>query len=212
MEVNTAVKSAKKYAPAITCSIEGDQQQKQPQADQATTVGSVKKSSRFRGVSSRKWKLNICTYDTNTDGLDVLKLIYGIKGLGIQHRGRRESKVTDYEKEIAIINTVTKEEYLASLRRRSSGFSGGVSKYRGVARWEARIGRVFGNKYLYLGTYSSEEEAAHAYDNAAIEYRDINALTNFDLSTYIKWLRPGAKSVASQEPKSSVESNPITNK
>lgn len=21
-------------------------------------------------------------------------------------------------------------------------------------RWEARIGRVFGNKYLYLGTYS----------------------------------------------------------
>lgn len=43
--------------------------------------------------------------------------------------------------------------------RKSSGFSRGVSKYRGVAkhhqngRWEARIGRVFGNKYLYLGTY-----------------------------------------------------------
>ncbi|XP_065629928.1 AP2-like ethylene-responsive transcription factor At1g16060 [Quercus suber] len=68
--------------------------------------------------------------------------------------------VSDYEAEIEIMQSVTKEEYLATLRRKSSGFSRGVSKYRGVARhhnngrWEARIGRVFGNKYLNLGTYS----------------------------------------------------------
>lgn len=85
---------------------------------------------------------------------------------------------------------------LVFVYRKSSGFSRGVSKYRGVARhhhngrWEARIGRVFGNKYLYLGTYSTQEEVARAYDIAAIEYRGVNAVTNFDLSTYIKWLRP----------------------
>nr|WAK85946.1 transcription factor AP6 [Nothapodytes nimmoniana] len=93
----------------------------------------------------------------------------------------------------------SKEEYIGSLRRKcrkSSGFSRGVSKYRGVARhhhngkWEARIGRVFGNKYLYLGTYGTQEEAATAYDMAAVEYRGLNAVTNFNLSRYIKWLRP----------------------
>ncbi|OAY77769.1 Ethylene-responsive transcription factor WRI1 [Ananas comosus] len=116
--------------------------------------------------------------------------------------------VSDYENELEIMKNATKEEYLASLRRwKSSGFSRGVSKYRGVARhhhngrWEARIGRVFGNKYLYLGTYSTQEEAAHAYDIAAIEYRGINAVTNFDLSTYIKWLKPASStlSVITQE-------------
>ncbi|XP_004306438.1 PREDICTED: ethylene-responsive transcription factor WRI1 [Fragaria vesca subsp. vesca] len=107
-----------------------------------------------------------------------------------------------YTKELDEMQKVSKEEYLASLRRRSSGFSRGVSKYRGVARhhhngrWEARIGRVFGNKYLYLGTYNTQEEAAAAYDMAAIEYRGANAVTNFDISNYIDRL----KSLEPQDP------------
>ncbi|GJM98746.1 hypothetical protein PR202_ga15782 [Eleusine coracana subsp. coracana] len=107
-----------------------------------------------------------------------------------------------YEEELKEMEGQSREEYIGSLRRKSSGFSRGVSKYRGVARhhhngrWEARIGRVFGNKYLYLGTYATQEEAAMAYDMAAIEYRGLNAVTNFDLSRYIKWLRPGADGVA----------------
>ncbi|KAK1358131.1 AP2-like ethylene-responsive transcription factor [Heracleum sosnowskyi] len=104
--------------------------------------------------------------------------------------------LSTYEEEIKEMERMSKEEYIGSLRRKSSGFSRGVSKYRGVARhhhngkWEARIGRVFGNKYLYLGTYATQEEAATAYDMAAIEYRGLNAVTNFDLSRYIKWLKP----------------------
>ncbi|XP_059636871.1 AP2-like ethylene-responsive transcription factor At1g16060 [Cornus florida] len=104
--------------------------------------------------------------------------------------------LSTYQKELKEMEGQSREEYIGSLRRKSSGFSRGVSKYRGVARhhhngrWEARIGRVFGNKYLYLGTYATQEEAAIAYDMAAIEYRGLNAVTNFDLSRYIKWLRP----------------------
>ncbi|XP_073286958.1 AP2-like ethylene-responsive transcription factor At1g16060, partial [Primulina huaijiensis] len=109
--------------------------------------------------------------------------------------------LTTYEKELIEMDGQSREEYIGSLRRKSSGFSRGVSKYRGVARhhhngrWEARIGRVFGNKYLYLGTYATQEEAAVAYDMAAIEYRGLNAVTNFDLSRYIKWLKPNNNNI-----------------
>lgn len=56
---------------------------------------------------------------------------------------------------------MNKEEVVAMLRRSSTGFSRGASKYRGVTRhhqhgkWEARIGRVAGNKYLvdHFGLY-----------------------------------------------------------
>lgn len=54
---------------------------------------------------------------------------------------------------------------------------------------DQRETRLWGLFHPIVGT---QEEAAHAYDIAAIEYRGINAVTNFDLSTYIRWLKPGA--------------------
>ncbi|PNY10663.1 ap2-like ethylene-responsive transcription factor ant-like protein, partial [Trifolium pratense] len=66
----------------------------------------------------------------------------------------------NYQKELEEMKKMTRQEYVAHLRRKSSGFSRGASMYRGVTsrhhqhgRWQARIGRVAGNKDLYLGTF-----------------------------------------------------------
>ncbi|MBA0592921.1 hypothetical protein Gorai_009885 [Gossypium raimondii] len=219
------------------------QQHQQLQGDQPTAT-TVKRSSRFRGVSRHRWTGRFEAHLWDKGSWNPTQRKKGKQGAYDEEESAARAydlaaikywgtstftnfPVSDYGTEIEIMRSVTKEEYLASLRRRSSGFSRGVSRYRGVARhhhngrWEARIGRVFGNKYLYLGTYSefftsmllnmpllyvqlrliptnrsliagTQEEAAHAYDIAAIEYRGINAVTNFDLSTYIRWLKPGA--------------------
>ncbi|KAK1379086.1 AP2-like ethylene-responsive transcription factor [Heracleum sosnowskyi] len=205
-----------------------------PPTAATTTTTTVKRSSRFRGVSRHRWTGRYEAHLWDKGSWNVTQRKKGKQGAYDEEESAARSydlaaikywgtsiltnfPVSDYEKEIEIMGSLTKEEYLASLRRRSSGFSRGVSKYRGVARhhhngrWEARIGRVFGNKYLYLGTYSTQEEAAHAYDIAAIEYRGINAVTNFDLSTYIRWLRTsGANSLTSQDPRTSSDPQALT--
>ncbi|AES77335.1 AP2 domain transcription factor [Medicago truncatula] len=185
----------------------------QKQVGENSTTNTSKRSSRFRGVSRHRWTGRFEAHLWDKLSWNTTQKKKGKQGAYDEEESAARAydlaalkywgtstftnfPISDYDKEIEIMNTMTKEEYLATLRRKSSGFSRGVSKYRGVARhhhngrWEARIGRVFGNKYLYLGTYSTQEEAARAYDIAAIEYRGIHAVTNFELSSYIKWLKP----------------------
>lgn len=51
------------------------------------------------------------------------------------------------------MSNLTKEEFVHVLRRQSTGFPRGSSKYRGVTlhkcgRWEARMGQFLGKKYV----------------------------------------------------------------
>ncbi|XP_026452295.1 AP2-like ethylene-responsive transcription factor AIL1 [Papaver somniferum] len=95
--------------------------------------------------------------------------------------------LSNYQKEIIEMENMKKEEYVATLKRKSTGFSRGVSMYKGVRRcgkrWQAVI-KSAANKRSYLGTFGTQQEAAEVYDIAAIKSRGASAVTNFPTSNY----------------------------
>jgi len=64
-----------------------------------------------------------------------------------------------------------------------------TSKFTGVCwnkknkRWQASINS--GGKYLYLGSFTSEVEAAKVFDQAAIQLRGRDTKLNFPLENYL---------------------------
>ncbi|XP_028789455.1 AP2-like ethylene-responsive transcription factor At2g41710 [Neltuma alba] len=112
--------------------------------------------------------------------------------------------VTDYTRDLEEMQNVSREEYLASLRRKSSGFSRGISKYRGLSsRWEPSYGRMAGSDYFNSIHYGTGDDSA-----AESEYGSGFCIERkIDLTNYIKWWgsnksrQPDAGTKSSEEKK-----------
>ncbi|KAI8562299.1 hypothetical protein RHMOL_Rhmol03G0023400 [Rhododendron molle] len=110
--------------------------------------------------------------------------------------------VTDYTRDLEEMQNVTREEYLASLRRKSSGFSRGLSKYRGLSsRWDPSLARMAGPDYFNTIKYATGEEAATESEYAGGFCLD----RKIDLTPYIKWWGPNKSRQSDSLTKSSEE-------
>eukprot|EP00892_Ulva_mutabilis_P012721 jgi/Ulvmu1/9821/UM056_0062.1 len=165
-------------------------------------MGFMGKSSRYLGVTlfkpTGKWRAQISVGGKTTslgDHETEEEAARAFDRAAINRSGCAEAttnfSATEYAAEMDQLISMEASELVQMLRCRARKTGTATSNYRGVSllrqtqKWHAQIN--LGGRQVHLGFWGTEEEAARAYDRAAINKgarEKSRILTNFDINDY----------------------------
>lgn len=208
MMYNRGVKKAKKERGGCTA---------KERISKMPPCAAGKRSSIYRGVTRHRWtgRYEAHLWDKSTwnqnqnkkgkqvylgayDDEEAAARAYDLAALKYWGPGTLINfPVTDYARDLEEMQNVSREDYLASLRRKSSGFSRGISKYRGLSsRWDSSFGRMDGADYFNSVQYGDDATTESEFIGNFCVDRKI------DLTSYIKWWGPNKTREADSHSKS----------
>lgn len=174
-----------------------------------TPCAAGKRSSIYRGVTRHRWtgRYEAHLWDKSTwnqnqnkkgkqvylgayDDEEAAARAYDLAALKYWGAGTQINfPVSDYTRDLEEMQMISKEDYLVSLRRKSSAFSRGLPKYRGLprqlhnSRWDASLGQLLGNDYMNLSCGKGIALDGKFAGSFGLERK-------IDLTNYIRWWVP----------------------
>eukprot|EP00249_Psilotum_nudum_P006192 c19528_g1_i1 orf=284-1213(+) len=164
-----------------------------------------KRSSIYRGVTRHRWTgryeahlwdKGTWNQNQNKKGKQVYLAarVYDLAALKYWGPGTLINfPERDYARDIDEMQHMPREDYLVSLRRKSSGFSRGLSKLRGCCirnpqngRWNPQMGNVLTSDPLHLSSQDS-----------TLEFKGASSLSN--LLTWLQPVQPNARATKAGE-------------
>lgn len=125
-------------------------------------------------VSRMRWRVSSNGYVRSTDGILLHRFLVGApKGFCVDHVNF--NKMDNRRCNLRICRQVDNSRYQRSTKGAPFGLKG-VRLRKDTGRWRARI--MVNRREISLGCFDSKEDAARAYDAAALKYFGEFALTN----------------------------------